>query len=150
MKLEGTYTIAAPRDVVWRALLDPGVLQRSIPGCEKLIPTGENQYTAVLKAGVGAIKGTFNSEITITDVDPGKGYTLSARAKAPVGFVEGSGKAVLEGGDGANATTVKFSGEAKVGGMLASVGGRLIEAASQKNIRDMFNNLAREVEALSR
>jgi len=148
MKLEGTYTIAAPIDVVWRALLDPGVLQRSIPGCEKLIPTGDNRYTAVLKAGVGAIKGTFNSEITISDINPGKGYTLSARAKAPVGFIEGSGKVLLEA-DGPKSTTVKFSGEAKVGGMLASVGGRLIEAASQKNIRDMFNNLAREAAALA-
>ena len=144
MKLEGSFTIAAPRAKVWHALLDPGVLQRSIPGCEKLTPAGDNRYTAVLKAGVGAIKGTFNSEVTISNLQPEKSYTLSSRAKAPVGFVEGSGRVELK--EDGESTVVHFSGEAKVGGMLASVAGRLIEAAAQKNIRDMFANLAREIE----
>lgn len=145
MTLEGSFTIAAPRAKVWRALLDPGVLERSIPGCEKLTPTGDNRYTAVLKAGVGAIKGTFNSEVTISNLEPENSYTLSSRAKAPVGFVEGSGRVELHD-EGSGNTRIHFSGEAKVGGMLASVAGRLIEAAAQKNIRDMFANLAREVE----
>ena len=144
MKLEGSYKIAAPRAKVWMALLDPKVLARAIPGCEKLEPAGEHRYQAVLKAGVGAIKGTFTSEITLTDLDPQKSYTLTSRAKAPVGFVEGKGRVRLEetGGE----TTVKFSGEAKVGGMLASIAGRLVEAAAQKNIHDLFTNLAREIE----
>ena len=145
MKIEGTYAIPAPRGVVWRALLDPEVLQRSIPGCEKLVPAGENRYTAVMKAGVGAIKGTFNSEFSISDIDPEKGYTLSTRAKSSVGFVEGSGRLQLEDGSGPEQTTVKFSGEVRVGGMLASVAGRLMEAAAQKNIRDMFANFTAEV-----
>ncbi len=55
MKIEGSYTINASRELVWRALLDPGVLAKTIPGCEKLTATGENRYTAVVKAGVGAI-----------------------------------------------------------------------------------------------
>src|SRR4051794_2707996 len=145
MKLQGSFTIPAPRERVWRALLDPEILQRSIPGCEKLTPTGENRYTAVLKAGVGAIKGTFTSDISLTDLKPLESYTLTARAKAPVGFVEGSGRAELQDAD-AGSTTVNFSGDAKVGGMLASVAGRLIEAAAQQNIKQMFANLAREIE----
>jgi carbon monoxide dehydrogenase subunit G len=146
VKIEGNYAIPASRGVVWRALLNPEVLQRSIPGCEKLVPAGENRYTAVMKAGVGAIKGTFTSEFSISDVEPEKGYTLSTRAKSSVGFVEGSGRLLLEEG-GPEQTSIKFSGDVKVGGMLASVAGRLMEAAAQKNIRDMFANFTAEVEA---
>ena len=142
MKIEGTYKIAAPQALVWRKLMDPGVLQRSMPGCEKLEPTGEQQYRATLKVGVGSVKGTFTSEVALSDIDNDHGYTLSTRAKAPVGFVEGSGRVQLveNGGE----TVIHFIGEVKVGGALASVGGRLIEAAARKNINDTFANLARE------
>ena len=145
MKVEGTYVIPAPLSKVWEKLMDPGVLQRSMPGCERLEPTGDHSYRAVLKAGVGPVKGTFNGEVTLSDIEPGQGYSMLSRAKSPVGFVEGSGRVQLvevEGG-----TTIHFIGEVKIGGMLASVGGRLIEAAAQKNIKDTFANLAREVQA---
>lgn len=146
MKISGSYTVNAPREAVWRALLDPAVLQKAIPGCEELTTTGENRYRAVVKAGVGSIKGTFASEFAITDIDPGNAYTLVSKAKAPVGFVEGSGRVSLKGaGDGAP-TTVQFSGNVKMGGMLASIAGRLFEAAARKNTDDMFANLRRLVE----
>jgi carbon monoxide dehydrogenase subunit G len=146
MKLEGTYTIAAPLDAVWRNLMDPAVLQRAMPGCQKLEEKAPNQYRAVLKAGVGPVKGTFHGDVAISEIVPEKSYTLTSRANSTVGFVEGIGRVELEGnGDGT--TIVRFSGEAKVGGMLASVGGRLVEAAGQKNIRDTFANLARELNA---
>ncbi|MCI0401992.1 MAG: carbon monoxide dehydrogenase subunit G [Acidobacteria bacterium] len=144
MKLEGSHKIAAPRGVVWRALTDPAVLQRSIPGCEMLEATGENTYRATLKAGVGSIQGKFAGEVSLTDIVEEKSFTLTARAKAPVGFVEGKGKVALE--VSGKETLVKFSGDVKTGGMLAAVGGRLIEAAAQKNLNEMFENLARECE----
>ena len=143
MKVEGTYKIPAPVAQVWRKLMDPEVLRRSMPGCEKLEPNGENSYRAVMKAGVGPVKGTFNSEVSLYDIRPEQGYSLSTRAKAPVGFVEGAGRIDLVemGGE----TIIHFLGEVKVGGALASVGGRLIEAVAQKNIKDTLDNLAREV-----
>jgi carbon monoxide dehydrogenase subunit G len=144
MKLEGTHTISAPLPEVWQKLMDPAVLQRAMPGCQKLEEKAPNQYRAMLKAGVGPVKGTFHGDITIADIVPEKSYTLTSRANSTVGFVEGVGRVELES-DGDGKTIVRFSGEAKIGGMLASVGGRLVEAAAQKNIRDTFANLAREL-----
>ena len=146
MKIEGSYTINAPRELVWRALLDPDVLAKTIPGCEKLTATGENRYTAVVKAGVGAIKGTFNSEFSLGDIEPGQAYTLVSKAKAPVGFVEGNGRVRLEGGNDGKPTIVTFTGDVKMGGMLASIAGRLFEAAARKNTDDMFERLRTLVE----
>jgi len=142
VKLEGSHKIAAPKATVWRALTDPAILQRAIPGCEKLEATGENTYRATLKAGVGSIQGKFAGEVSLTDMVEEKSFTLTSRAKASVGFVEGKGKVALEAAG--KETLVKFSGEVKTGGMLAAVGGRLIEAAAQKNLSEMFENLARE------
>lgn len=143
MKLEGTHKITAPLDAVWRKLMDPAVLRRAMPGCQKLEEIGQHRYRAVLKTGVGPIKGTFNGDVVLSDIVPEKSYTLTSRATSNVGFVEGVGRVQLE--SFAGETIVHFSGEAKVGGMLASVGGRLIEAAAQKNMRDTFANLAHEL-----
>jgi carbon monoxide dehydrogenase subunit G len=146
MKLEGTYTIPARLDAVWRNLMDPAMLQRAMPGCQSLEQKAPNEYRAVLKAGVGPVKGTFHGDVTIGDIVPEKSYTITSHAKSTAGFVEGVGRVELER-NGDASTVVRFSGEAKVGGMLASVGGRLVEAAAQKNIRDTFANLARELNA---
>jgi carbon monoxide dehydrogenase subunit G len=145
MKLEGTYTIAAPLDAVWRNLMDPAVLQRAVPGCQRLEEKVPNQYRAILKTGVGPVKGTFHGDITISDIVPETSYTLTSRATSTAGFVEGVGRVELESA-GAD-TIVRFSGEAKVGGMLLSVGARLVEAAAHKSVRDTFANLARELDA---
>jgi carbon monoxide dehydrogenase subunit G len=145
VKLEGTYRIPAPRAEVWNALLDPAILRRSIPGCEKLELAGQNKYDATFRAGVGAIKGTFSGDVEISDVDPQNAYTLRSRVKAPVGFVEGSGRIQLSELNPGE-TVISYSGDAKIGGMLASIAGRLIEAAARKNMDDMFANLAREVQ----
>lgn len=147
MKLEGSHKIAASQAAVWRALTDPAILQRAIPGCEKLEATGENTYKATLKAGVGNIQGKFAGEVSLTDMVEEKSFVLTSRAKSPVGFVEGKGKVALE--TAGKETLVKFSGEVKTGGMLAAVGGRLIEAAAKKNLEEMFENLAREAKKLS-
>ena len=142
MKIEGSHQVAAPRAAVWRVLMDPGALQRSIPGCQKLEATSPNAYRATIKAGVGPIKGTFSGDMTIADIVPEKSYTLTSHTKAPMGFVEGKGKVVLE--DAGGETVVHYSGEVKIGGLLASVGERLIDAAARKNISEVFANLARE------
>jgi carbon monoxide dehydrogenase subunit G len=142
MKLEGSHQVAAPRAAVWRVLMDPAALQRAIPGCQKLEATGPNAYRATIKAGVGPIKGTFTGDMTIADIVREKSYTLTSHTKAPMGFVEGKGKVELE--DAGGETVVHYSGEVKIGGMLASVGERLIDAAARKNISELFANLARE------
>ena len=146
MKLDGSYRIAAARQQVWNTLLNPDVLRRVIPGCEKLDSLGDHRYNATFRAGVGQIKGTFSGEVEISDLDPEHAYTLRSRMKAAVGFVEGSGRISLSDSEaGAQETLLTYSGDVKIGGLLASIAGRLIEAAVKKNMDDMFANLNREL-----
>jgi len=146
MKLDGSYRIAAARQQVWNTLLNPDVLRRVIPGCEKLDSLGDHRYNATFRAGVGQIKGTFSGEVEISDLDPENAYTLRSRMKAAVGFVEGNGRISLSDSEaGAQETLLTYSGDVKIGGLLASIAGRLIEAAVKKNMDDMFANLNREL-----
>lgn len=145
MKLEGEYRIGAPRAQVWSALLNPDVLRRVIPGCEKLEAAGEHRYNATFRAGVGAIKGSFNGTVELADLDPENAYTLRSHMKAAVGQVDGSGRISLADEEGAGATLITYSGEVKITGVIASIAGRLIDAAAKKNMDDMFANLNREL-----
>ncbi len=142
MKLEGIHKIAAPRERVFRALTDPVVLQKCIPGCQELEKTGENQYNAKLSAGVGPVKGVFAATVTLKDITAPSHYTLVVEGKGQPGFVKGTGSLTLsEEGDG---TTIQYSGEVNIGGIIASVGQRMIQATAQLLAGRFFNALETE------
>jgi len=143
MKIEGTQKLHAPRDRVYAALTDPRILQRCIPGCESLEKTEENTYAATLKAGVGAIKGTFKGEVRLEDMRPPEHYRIVVEGKGGVGFAKGSADFDLE--DQGDAALIKYSGELQIGGTLAGVGQRMIEAAAKMMAARFFAALEAEV-----
>src|SRR4029453_7366620 len=89
MKIEGTQDIPAPQDKVWAAFLDPGTLAKAIPGCEGLEEIGPGEYKAVMKVGVGAIKGTFEGKVRLSDLDAPNRYRMAVEGKGSPGFVRG-------------------------------------------------------------
>jgi carbon monoxide dehydrogenase subunit G len=76
MKIEGTHELQAEPQRVYDTLIDPIVLQRCIPGCERLEKTGENSYSMTLKAGVGSIKGVFTGNVRLEDLNPPRHFRL--------------------------------------------------------------------------
>jgi carbon monoxide dehydrogenase subunit G len=128
MKIEGTQTIAAPRRRVFAALIDPDVLQKCIPGCEQLEKSDGNKYNAKLSAGVGAIKGVFTATIALENINPPEHYTLVVEGKGQPGFVKGTGELNFVEAEGG--TSVQYSAEVNIGGLLASVGQRMIQSAA--------------------
>lgn len=145
MKLEGTYTFDAPKEVVWPMLQDPNVLAQVLPGCEKLTESGENQYNGVLNVKVGPVQGKFNGMITINDVVPLEGYSLVVDGNGPAGFVKGTGQLRLEGNG--DSTTMHYSGDVQVGGRLASVGQRLLDTSAKAIVRQSLDGLDKHVQA---
>ena len=142
MKIEGTQELRAPRERVWQALVDPAVLQRCIPGCERLEKTGENSYAATLRAGVGAIKGVFNGNVRLEDMSAPSHYRIVVDGKGGPGFLKGSGDLDLEESDGV--TVIKYTGEIQVGGPIAGVGQRMIEATAKMMAAQFFTALEAE------
>jgi hypothetical protein len=137
MQMVAERRIAAPRDKVWAALNDVDVLRQSIPGCERLERTGDDEFVAEATAKVGPVKARFKGKVLLTEIDPPNGYRISGEGQGgPAGFAKGSANVTLSA-DGDD-TVLTYHVDATVGGKLAQVGQRLIDAAARKMADDFF------------
>jgi carbon monoxide dehydrogenase subunit G len=143
VKITAASHVAAPQPRVFAALIDPDVLRRSIPGCERLTAAGDGVYEATMKIGVAGLKGTYGGKATIREQRPPDSLTLAFEGKGGPGFVRGAAAIRLSPDDGG--TRVTCDADVQVGGMIAAVGSRLVEAAARKLADDFFRQLALEV-----
>jgi|JI10StandDraft_1071094.scaffolds.fasta_scaffold13450_6 carbon monoxide dehydrogenase subunit G len=146
MEISGTYPIKASRALVWAALNDPEVLKGAIAGCEELVRDGDG-FTATVVAKVGPVKAKFGGRITLSDLDPPNGYTITGEGQGgAAGFAKGNAKVALED-DGSGGTILKYTAAAQIGGKLAQIGSRLIEGTARKMADDFFSAFAAAVVA---
>jgi len=143
LKLTAGAVLAAPRDRVFAALVDPEVLRRCIPGCEELTVVSENVYRARLKIGLAGLNGTYEGTVSLRERVPPQSFTLTVEGKGGPGFARGTAVMRLEekGAD----TSVACEADVRVGGVIAAVGSRLVEAAARKLADDFFRRLAVEI-----
>lgn len=144
MKIQGSYTVPAPREAVYRQLLDPGALCQALPGCQGLTPNPDGSYNAEMKLGIAAVKGLYHGHVEILDQQPPERFRLRVTAQGKGGFMKGEGEIVLTGSEAE--TTVSYSGETQVGGMIAAVGQRMIEAATRQIVGQFFQAFARQMQ----
>jgi carbon monoxide dehydrogenase subunit G len=138
MDMSGSYRITAPREKVWAALNDPEILKQCIPGCEEIEKHSDTELTAKVVAKVGPVKAKFTGKVTLSDIDPPNGYTITGEGSGgAAGFGKG-GAAVKLGPDGEDATLLEYTAHAQVGGKLAQIGSRLIDGTARKMADDFF------------
>ncbi len=136
MDMTGERLIPAPRQKVWDALNDPETLKACIPGCETLEKTGDNELRATASVKIGPIGAKFNGKVQLTDLDPPTSYRISGEGQGGVaGFAKGGANVHLT--DEAGGTLLKYVVNAQVGGKIAQLGARLIDATS-KQMADIF------------
>jgi carbon monoxide dehydrogenase subunit G len=136
MDMTGERRIAAPRQTVWDALNDPAVLKASIPGCESLERMSDTAMKSTVAVKIGPMSARFNGTVTLADIDPPNSYTISGEGQGGVaGFAKGGAKVHLE--DDGPGTKLSYEVNALVGGKIAQLGARLIDA-SAKQISDQF------------
>jgi len=142
MKVEGSHTLAAPRERVFQALTDPATVARLLPGCEKLEPAGADTFRVKMKLGLAALSGAYEGTVKMSEQRPSEHLRLSIASRGPWGFADGDGTLdLVEAGD---RTEIRYAGELKIGGMIASVGQRLLDAAARMVIGQFFQSLERE------
>jgi carbon monoxide dehydrogenase subunit G len=142
LQIEGKQELRASRERVFQELIDPAVLQRCIPGCERLERTGENAYSTTLRAGVGSIKGVFTGTVRLEDVRPPEHYRIIVEGKGQPGFLKGAGDLDLEEREGL--TIVTYKGDVQVGGTIAGVGQRMIQGAAKMMASQFFTAIEAE------
>jgi hypothetical protein len=144
MKLEGAYDVPAPRQKVYEAFLDPKQLKQAIPGCEKLEAIGPDEYKATMKVGVGGVKGTFEGKVRLTDKNPPESYKMAVEGSGGPGFIRG--EAVISLAEAGEGTRVSYSADLQVGGLIASVGQRMLGGVSKMMADKFFNKMTELLE----
>jgi carbon monoxide dehydrogenase subunit G len=145
MDMSGEYRIPAPREKVWAALNDPATLKASLPGCESLERSGDNQFAATVIAKVGPVKAKFNGNVALTNLNPPESYTIAGEGKGgAAGFAKGGADVRLTA-DGEDITVLRYTAKADVGGKLAQLGSRLIDGTAKKMADEFFDNFCKQV-----
>ena len=146
MDMTGERRIVAPRQLVWDALNDPEILKASIPGCESLEKTSDTQMKATAAIKLGPISARFNGAVTLSDIDPPNSYRIAGEGQGGVaGFAKGGANVSLS--DDAGATLLKYEVNALVGGKLAQLGARLIDATAKQMAEQFFTKFSAVVES---
>ena len=146
--MTGERRIPAPRKAVWEALNNPDVLKASIPGCESLEKLDDDQMKATAAIKVGPIAARFSGKVQLTDINAPNSYRISGEGQGGVaGFAKGGANVALAD-DGAD-TLLSYQVNAQVGGKLAQLGGRLIDATAKQMADAFFDRFSKQVQAMS-
>jgi hypothetical protein len=146
MEMSGEQLIAAPQQAVWNALNDPQFLKACVPGCEAITPIADNQYEVLMTARVGPVSARFKGKLTLSDIQPPSSYALAFEGQGgAAGFAKGSAKVNLA--TQGLTTRLAYDVKASVGGKLAQIGSRLVDAAAKKVADDFFKGFNERMSA---
>ena len=147
MEFQGEYRAPASPEAVWSALVDPAVLRKCVPGCESVERTGEWEYSARCRLKMGPVSLNMTGALRLEDVDAPRGCRIVGEGRdRSAGHAKGEATVTIspaedgEGGEGWS--VVRYSARAMVGGRMAQLGGRLIDAAAKKYADEFFGNFA--------
>jgi len=146
MLLEGTAEFPYDVAYVWAVLHDIDVLTKVIPGCKSMVPCGDDEYVVALALGVAAIKGDYEGRVRVTDVAYPHQYVLEAEGAGGPGFVKLRMDCRLEQQE--NGTLMRWACDVTVGGLIASIGGRVLSGISKFMAKQFFKALKGEMESL--
>lgn len=145
MEMQGSRLLAITQQQAWDALNDPEVLKLCITGCDKVEPTGEQQYAVGMALKIGPVSAKFSGKITLSDIVPPASYTISFDGQGGVaGFGKGQAQVQLKPQDGG--CELAYSVQAQVGGKIAQLGQRLIDGAAKGMAEDFFKRFDDEMQ----
>ena len=146
MDATGEHRLSIARQTVWDALMDPDVLANCIPGCESLERTSPDAYRATVALVVGPVRATFQTDLTLSDMNPPTSYRLTGAGRGgAVGFGQGHADVELEEPE-PGITLLRYTAAFQVGGKLAQLGSRLVQGTTKKLADDFFTALVAEIE----
>ena len=147
MEMKGERILPADRATVWSMLNDPEILRQCVPGCESLVASGEHSYDAAMTAAVGPVRARFKGKLSLADIEPPTRYRLLFDGQSgQAGFARGEAQIELQE-ISSNQTRLAYSARSQVGGKLAQIGGRLIDAAAAATADKFFEAFAAQLTA---
>ena len=140
MKLTGSYELNVNKESVWKALNDPNILKKCIPGCESFDKESDTVFNVAATNQIGPMNATFSGTVTLSDIQKNQSYTLSGEGQSSVGFA--NGKAVVTLIEENKITKLSYEVDVNVGGKIAQLGSRLIDGVAKKMSDYFFGRFA--------
>ena len=145
MDMQGARQLAITQQQAWDALNDPAVLKACIPGCDKVEPSGDNQYTIAMSLKIGPVSARFSGCLTLSDINPPISYKINFEGQGgPAGFGKGDSAVTLT--PNADGCELAYTVHASVGGKIAQLGQRLIDGAAKSMAEDFFKRFDNEMQ----
>ena len=141
MKFSGSRLIPASRAQVWEALNDPQILQRIVPGAQSIERVGDDAFQVASKMKIGPVSASFQGSLLLSDVVPARSCTISGEGKGVAGFAKGSAQLRLQDAENGH-TLLTYSAQSAVGGKLAQVGQRFLDATATRMTEEFFTGLS--------
>ncbi len=147
MEMQGNRHLAVTQQQAWDALNNPEVLKACIPGCDKVEPTGENQYAVGVAVKVGPVAAKFNGKIRLADIAAPNSYTINFEGNGgAAGFGKGNAKVNLAPAAEGAGCELAYTAQAQVGGKIAQVGQRLVDGVARSMADDFFRRFDEEMQ----
>ncbi len=144
MEMSGEERIPASQVDTWAALNDPEMLKACVPGCESIDRPSDTEYVVQMTARVGPVSAKFKGKLSLSDIQPPNSYSIAFEGQGgAAGFAKGGAQVRLVEEQGQ--TRLSYNAKANVGGKLAQIGSRLIDAAAKKVADDFFRNFNEKV-----
>lgn len=140
MKIEGEYIFDGPREAVWKLVRDPEVLMKCLPGTQTVKKISDTEFTGEVTVRIGPFSGTFAGRVLVSDEVPPQSCTLTVEGTGKIGFLKGVGSIDMTELEGQK-TLMKYTGEAQIGGKVASVGQRLFDSVSKSMVKQGLDTL---------
>ena len=147
LNLVGTQSIQTSPLKLWESVIEPAVLQRSIPGCISMDETGPGEYAITLELKVAAVGGNFNGSIKLSEMDPPNGCFINVSGSGTLGSGTGTARVtIIENED--SSAEIKYEAAGEVSGLVAGVGQRVLLGVAKHLVRQFFSTLKKEFDAI--
>lgn len=146
MKFSGEQVFDESRQRLWSYLMDPQVLAKITPGgTSELEALGDDAYNTITTIKLGPVSGTFEGKLRILDKNEPESFDIQMEQLSKIGNAAADMKLVLTEVDETH-TKLSFKADAKLSGVIARMGQRVMSGVAQKITKDIFNSIQEHIE----
>ena len=137
MNFGGTYEISAPPELIFDFITDPNRIGKCLPDLKSLETEGEDNFRAIVRIGVGFMRGDFDFQISIIE----KMRPHRVRLK---GIGSGSGSEAkidteIELTSTANGTNLVYKAKVELTGLFAGLAQGILLGMVEKTVNQLFD-----------
>ena len=142
--IEGSYTLAAPREQVWPVIFDPNALIGLIPGCQSIEQVAQDEYRGRVQVGIASVSGIYDTFVRVARHEPPGYCQFEGEISGPTGLIKGTATFTLK--EVEEKSLIDYQAQAMITGALAKLSPRFIEGVVSTLIKLGLANLNKQVQ----